>query len=198
MSNRDPRVDAYIRKAADFAQPLLTHFREQVHAVCPAVEETIKWGVPHFVYHGNLCGMAAFKQHCAFNFWKGSLLFPKSDTKQGEAMGHLGRVTTLRDLPPAATLRKVLREAARLNEQGVRPVRSRKPRAPLPEPPDLRKALKTNAAARKVWAAFAPSHRREYIEWLTEAKRDATRARRLATTLEWLAQGKQRNWKYQR
>lgn len=198
MSTRDPRVDAYIRKAADFTQPLLTHFREQVHAVCPAVEETIKWGVPHFVYHGNLCGMAAFKQHCAFNFWKGSLLFPKSDTKQGEAMGDLGRVTTLRDLPPAATLRKVLREAARLNEQGVRPVRNRKPRAPLPEPPDLRKALKTNAAARKAWAAFAPSHRREYIEWLTEAKRDATRARRLATTLEWLAQGKQRNWKYQR
>lgn len=198
MATRDPRVDAYIGKAAAFAQPLLTHFRKQVHAACPAVEETIKWGAPHFVHKGNLCGMAAFKQHCAFNFWKGSLLFPEGAAKRGEAMGQLGRVTTLRDFPPAATLRKLIREAARLNEEGVRPARAKQPRAPLPEPPDLTQALRKNAAARKTWQGFAPSHRREYIEWLTEARREDTRARRLATTLEWLAQGKQRNWKYQR
>jgi uncharacterized protein YdeI (YjbR/CyaY-like superfamily) len=198
MSTRDPRVDAYIRNAAEFAQPLLRHFRDQVHTACPAAEETIKWSMPHFVYHGNLCGMAAFKQHCAFNFWKGSLLFPKKDARQGDAMGQLGRVTTLRDFPPAASLRKLIREAARLNEEGVRPTRARKPKAPLPEPLDLRQALRKNPAARRTWEAFAPSHRREYIEWLTEAKRDETRARRLATTLEWLAEGKQRNWKYQR
>lgn len=198
MATRDPRVDAYIRKAAPFAQPLLTHFREQVHAACPAAEETIKWGMPHFVYHGNLCGMAAFKQHCAFNFWKGSLLFPKSDPKRSDAMGQLGRVTARKDLPPAATLRQLIREAARLNEDGVRPARARQPRAPLPEPPELRQALRKHPAARRTWEAFAPSHRREYIEWLNEAKREDTRARRLATTLEWLAEGKQRNWKYQR
>lgn len=198
MATRDPRVDAYIRKAAPFAQPLLTHFREQVHAACPAAEETIKWGMPHFVYHGNLCGMAAFKQHCAFNFWKGSLLFPTNDPKRGDAMGQLGRVTSRKDIPPAATLRKLIREAARLNEEGVRPARATKPRAPLPEPPELLQALRKHPAARKTWEAFAPSHRREYIEWLSEAKREDTRARRLATTLEWLAEGKQRNWKYQR
>jgi uncharacterized protein YdeI (YjbR/CyaY-like superfamily) len=198
MATSDPRVDAYIRNAAEFAQPLLRHFREQVHAACPAAEETIKWSMPHFVYHGNLCGMAAFKQHCAFNFWKGSLLFPKDDAKRGDAMGQLGRVTTLKDMPSAAALRKLIREAARLNEEGVRPARARKPKAALPEPPDLLQALKKHPAARKTWDGFAPSHRREYIEWLTEARREDTRARRLATTLEWLAEGKQRNWKYQR
>jgi uncharacterized protein YdeI (YjbR/CyaY-like superfamily) len=198
MATRDSRVDAYIRKAAAFAEPLLSHFRDQVHAACPAAEETIKWGTPHFVYKGNLCAMAAFKQHCAFGFWKGSLLFPRHDAKQDEAMGHLGRVMTLKDFPPAGTLRKLIREAARLNEDGVRPVRARKTTAPLPEPSELLQALRKHPAARKTWEGFAPSHRREYIEWLTEAKRDDTRARRLATTLEWLAQGKQRNWKYQR
>ncbi|HET9602925.1 MAG TPA: YdeI/OmpD-associated family protein [Gemmatimonadales bacterium] len=198
MATKDPRVDAYIRNAAEFAQPLLRHFREQVHAACPAAVETIKWGMPQFTYHGNLCGMAAFKQHCAFNFWKRSLLFPKKDAKQRDAMGQFGRVTTLRDMPPPVTLRKLIREAARLNEEGVRPARARKARAALAEPPDLLQGLKKHPAARKTWEGFAPSHRREYIEWLTEAKRDDTRARRLATTLEWLAEGKQRNWKYQR
>jgi len=198
MTTRDRRVDAYIRKAATFAQPLLSYFREQVHAACPAAEETIKWGMPHFVYHGNLCGMAAFKEHCAFNFWKGSLLFPKEHTSQHNAMGQLGRVTKLKDMPAAAALRKLIREAARLNEEGVRPAGVRKARAPLPEPPELVQALRKHPAARKTWEGFAPSHRREYVEWLTEAKRDDTRARRLATTLEWLAEGKQRNWKYRR
>ena len=198
MTTRDLRVDEYIRRSAEFAQPLLTHFRKQVHEACPPVEEDIKWGAPHFVYKGNLCNMAAFKQHCAFGFWKGSLLFPKQDPKLGEAMGHLGRVTTLRDFPPVATLRKLVREAARLNDERVKPVRKSKTRDLLPEPPDLLQALKQHPAARRTWDSFAPSHRREYLEWLGEARRDETRARRLATTLEWLAEGKQRNWKYQR
>ncbi len=199
MTGRDPRVDAYIRKAAPFAQPLLTHFRAEVHRTCPAVTETIKWGAPHFVYEGNLCHMAAFKQHCAFGFWKGSLLLPEDDPKRAEAMGHLGRVTSLRDFPSVSRLRALIRNAMRLNEQGVKPVRrARAPKPPVVEPPDLKRALRAAPDAQKTWAAFAPSHRREYIEWINEAKREETRNKRVATTLEWLAEGKSRNWKYQR
>jgi uncharacterized protein YdeI (YjbR/CyaY-like superfamily) len=199
MTTRNPRVDAYIRRAADYAKPLLTHFRDAVHEACPEAEETIKWGMPFFMYHGNLCSMAAFKQHCAFGFWKGSLLFPKEDPKRGTAMGQLGRVTSIREFPSGTRLRRLIRQAMQLNEDGVKPARSRHAaRKPLSEPPDLTRALKGNAAARKTWERFAPGQRRDYVEWITEAKRDETRARRLATTLEWLAEGKSRNWKYQR
>ena len=199
MPTRDPRVAAYIRKAADFARPLLVLFRDAVHRACPLVEETIKWGMPFFVYQGNLCHMAAFKQHCAFGFWKGSLLFPKDDPRQQEAMGHLGRVTSRKEMPSAASLRALLRQAMALNEGGVSaPARNRTVKKPLPEPPELIRALKGSAAARKTWVAFPPGHRREYIEWISEARREETRARRVAATIEWLAEGKSRNWKYQR
>jgi uncharacterized protein YdeI (YjbR/CyaY-like superfamily) len=199
MTSRDPRVDAYIGKAAEFARPLLILFRDAVHRACPPVEETIKWGMPFFVYEGNLCHMAAFKQHCAFGFWKGSLLFPKDDPRRQEAMGHLGRVTSRKDMPSAASLRALLRQAMALNEGGVTaPARKRTVKRPLPEPPELTRALKSSPAARKTWAAFPPGHRREYIEWISEARREETRARRVATTIEWLAEGKSRNWKYQR
>jgi uncharacterized protein YdeI (YjbR/CyaY-like superfamily) len=199
MPTRDPRIDAYVRKAGDFAQPLLIRFRDAVHQACPPVEETIKWGMPCFVYQGNLCHMAAFKQHCAFGFWKGSLLFPKDDPRQQEAMGHLGRVTSLREMPSAAKLKALVRQAMALNEGGVSaPARKRTVKKPLPEPPELTRALKGSAAARNTWTAFPPGHRREYIEWISEARREETRARRVATTIEWLAEGKSRNWKYQR
>lgn len=194
----DPRIDAYIARAEPFARPILSHLRALVHEACPPVEETIKWSAPFFLHHGLLCQMAAFKRHCAFGFWKGARIV--GEDAAADAMGQFGRIGTLADLPPAATIVGYVRKAAALNEAGA-PRPARGPRAPKPEaivPDDLAAALKTNAKARRTFEAFSPSHRREYVEWIVEARREATHASRLATTLEWLAEGKPRNWRYVR
>jgi uncharacterized protein YdeI (YjbR/CyaY-like superfamily) len=197
MGKRDPRFDAYIGKSADFAQPVLKHLRELMHDACPDVEETIKWGMPFYVYQGPLANMASFKQHCAFGFWKGALLI-KDNPKAQEAMGSFGRLTKVADLPAKKQLVSYVRAAMKLNEDGVKsPARSKPARKNEPKiPAGLAAALKKNTPARKGYEAFSPSHKREYIEWLTEAKTPETRERRLATALEQMAQGKSRHWKY--
>ena len=198
MGTRDPRVDAYIAKSADFAKPILEHIRAVVHEACPEVEETTKWSVPHFDYKGMMCGMAAFKQHCTFGFWKGSLVLG-GDKRDVDGMGQFGRLQKVSDLPSKKVLKGYIKKAMQLNDEGVKPeraVRSKKPDLPVPD--YMRAALRRNRKAQSAFDAFSPSHRREYIEWITEAKSDATRERRLETALEWLSEGKSRNWKYQR
>lgn len=199
MGSRDPRIDEYIGRAADFAKPILEYLREIVHAACPEVEETMKWSFPHFEYRGVLCSMAAFKSHCAFGFWKGSLVLDEK-SRSDDAMGQMGRITSIDDLPPRRELMRLVKEAAKLNEQGVKVPRKRVRGAkPEPEvPADLAKALAASRPARAAFEKFAPSHRREYIEWITEAKGEATRERRLQQAVEWIAEGKSRNWKYER
>ena len=194
MGNKDTRIDAYIEKAADFAKPILRHLRKVVHAGCPNVEETLKWSMPHFDYKGPLAGMAAFKAHCAFGFWKGSLIVPGSK----EAMGQFGCITKISDLPKADVLTGYVRKAVELNEQKVkvpRPLKHEKKDIPMPA--DLAAALKKNAKARATFDGFRPSHKREYLEWITEAKTDDTRRKRLDTAVEWMSEGKARHWKYQ-
>jgi uncharacterized protein YdeI (YjbR/CyaY-like superfamily) len=199
MGQRDPRVDAYIRKSAEFARPVLKHLREIVHTTCPDVEETLKWRSPAFMYEGMLCGMAAFKEHVAFGFWKHALVVPDEANRNPEAMGQFGRITRVADLPPKKHLVAYIRKAMKLNEQGVKvPRRPRAARKPLPVPSDLETALARNAKARKTFETLPPSHRYEYVEWITEAKTEPTRERRLKTSVEWLSQGKSRNWKYER
>ena len=194
MPTTDPRIDAYIANAADFAQPILRHIREVVHSTCPEVEETMKWRNPSFLYKGMLCGMAAFKAHVGFGFWKGSLILEGNR----DAMGHFGRITSLSDLPSRKVLAGYVRRAMQLNEEGVTsPSRMRRtPKPPARVPADLAAALRKNRKAAAAFEAMSPSHRREYIEWITEARTDATRQRRLATAIEWIAEGKSRNWKY--
>jgi uncharacterized protein YdeI (YjbR/CyaY-like superfamily) len=194
----DPRIDQYVSKAPDFAKPILKYLRATVHAACPEVDETMKWSRPHFEYKGMLCGMSAFKAHCSFGFWKGSLIIARSDNKNDSAMGQFGRIETLDDLPPKKQIIAYVHAAMKLNEDGVvSPARAnRKARKPAAVPADLAAALKKNKAARETFENFSPSNQRDYIEWITEAKADDTRQRRLATTLEWLAEGKPRNWKY--
>lgn len=197
MATTDKRVDAYIAKSADFAKPILTRIREIVHEACPDVEETIKWGMPAFDYKGMMCGMAAFKAHCTLGFWKGSLIF--SDKRDMDGMGQFGRLTSVSDLPSKKELTGYIRKAMKLNEEGIKVDRQKKPRKPdIPVPADLRAALKKNKKANDAFESFTPSHRREYLEWITEAKTEATRERRLNSALEWMAEGKSRNWKYQR
>jgi uncharacterized protein YdeI (YjbR/CyaY-like superfamily) len=197
----DPRIDAYIAKSAEFARPILKHLRELVHQGCPEASETMKWSVPHFEYAGAiLCSMAAFKAHCAFGFWhRGMEAILRKDKIDGEtAMGSFGRITSLDDLPSDKTMLRYIGEAAQLNASG-QPGRPRTASGPAREvtvPADLAAALKKNKAAAKTFEQFSPSHRKEYIQWITEAKRAETREKRLTTTLDWLAHGKPRNWKY--
>jgi uncharacterized protein YdeI (YjbR/CyaY-like superfamily) len=198
MGTRDARVDTYIAKSAGFARPILEHLRDVVHAACPEVEETMKWSFPHFQYKGILCSMAAFKEHCAFGFWKGALVV--GEGADGEkAMGQFGRITTLSDLPSKKVLTGYIKKAMQLNADGVKSPTRSKPKAPpkpVVVPDDLSAALRANAKARATFEKFPPSHKREYIDWITEAKTQATRARRLETAVEWMAEGKPRNWKY--
>ena len=200
MAKKDPRVDACIAESAPVARPILKHIRKLVHAGCPEVEETIKWRCPTFIYKGILCGMAAFKNHCTLGFWKHELIFGNKLVGNGNqgGMGQFGRITSLSDLPKDKVLLGYIKEAVRLNDEGVKVARARpKEKVPLIVPDYFMKELKNNKKALATFEDFSYSHKKEYIEWITEAKTDATREKRLATTIEWLAEGKARHWKYQ-
>ncbi|MGI8400779.1 MAG: YdeI/OmpD-associated family protein [Gemmatimonadaceae bacterium] len=192
MGKRDPRVDAYIAKSADFAKPILNHVRGVVHESCPPAEETIKWGFPHFLYEGILCAMAAFKGHCAFILWKGSLIVGNGDR---DAMGHLGRITKLSDLPAKKVLTGYIKAAMKLNEAGVKSPTRSKPKAkkPVAIPAEFRRALAGNKKAAAAFRTFPPSHRREYTEWIAEAKGEDTRKRRVEKAIARISSGKSRN-----
>jgi uncharacterized protein YdeI (YjbR/CyaY-like superfamily) len=201
VGTRDPRIDAYIAKSADFAKPILTHLRAIVHGACPDVEETMKWSTPHFSYKGMMAGMAAFKQHCVFGFWKGSLIVESAGADDSrEGMGQFGRITTIADLPSKSVIAGYVKKAMKLNEDGVRSPTRMKAKAKTPKPvvvPEvLEAALAKNRKARATFDAFSPSHKREYAEWIAEAKGEETRTRRVKTAIEWMAEGKPRNWKY--
>jgi len=191
-------VDAYIANSAEFAQPILEHLRALVHAACPEVEETIKWGFPHFMYKGMMCNMASFKAHCSFGFWKAELLM--ADEARREAMGQFGRIESVKDLPARKVLTAYVKQAMKLNDEGVAAPARAKPAVPreLALPAELTAALKKVPAARKHFEAFSPSKQRDYAEWISEAKTEATRTRRLEQAVEWISEGKSRNWKYEK
>ena len=198
MTAFDPRVDTYIARQADFARPILEHLRAVVHAACPGVEETLKWGMPTFLSGGAiLASMAAFKQHATFGYWKHALVMGEGVERDG--MGSYGKMTSIKDLPPKKTLAADLKRAVQLNADKVKAPATRKsaPKPPPQAPDDLLAALKKNAQARKAFEAFPPSAQRDYVEWIVEAKREETRAKRLAQAVEWMAEGKRRNWKYE-
>jgi uncharacterized protein YdeI (YjbR/CyaY-like superfamily) len=196
MPGHDPRVDAYIAAAAEFARPILEEIRKRVHAACPQVEETIKWGMPNFVHAGGiLCGMAAFKQHASFGYWKHALVMGEAER---DGMGSYGKLASVGDLPPRARMQADLKRAMKLNEEGVKPERRKPASKPAPEVPgDLAAALDKDRAAKATFDGFPPSCKREYIDWIVEAKREETRAKRVAQAVEWMAEGKRRNWKYE-
>jgi uncharacterized protein YdeI (YjbR/CyaY-like superfamily) len=203
----DPRVDVYIAKSKPFAQPILTHIRELVHEACPAVVETMKWSRPFYEYKGViLANMSAFKEHCSLGFWgeEISAVLRKAKVLQPGAMGSLGRLTRLEDLPSNKQMLGILHQAVAFvdSDQYTSPIaaRNKVAKAPIPAaeaPPAFTRALKANKKAAAAYAAFSPSCKREYIEWIADAKRDETRDKRIATAVEWIGEGKQRNWKYQ-
>lgn len=198
----DKRIDSYITKSAPFAQPILEHLRKIIHEACPEVNETIKWGFPNFEYHGILCSMAAFKAHCAFGFWKAALMKNASYLKQNQedSMGHLGRITSLMDLPGDRQIKSMIEEAMVLNETGATlpSDKKKKEKKAIPIPELLLKKFEKAGKAASTFYAFSPSQQREYLEWITEAKTEATRLKRVEQTIEWLKDGKRRNLKYER
>ena len=206
-SNYSPKVDAYLGKVPSFAFPILEHLRDLVHKACPEVEETIKWSRPFFEYKGAILGnMSAFKEHCSFGFWGEEIgaVLREANVAQADAMGSLGRITELSDLPEKKLMLSWLRQAADLIDSGqhTSPFAARhkvvKPaKAAAKVPADLTAALKKNNKAASVFGAFSPSAKREYVEWISEAKRPETREKRILTAVEWMAEGKQRHWKYQ-
>jgi len=197
MGTRDRRVDAYIAKAAPFSRPILAHLREVVHQTCPEVEETIKWSAPTFMYRGMMAGMAAFKEHAIFGFWKGSLIVDDKSEKAQSGMGQFGRITKLSDLPSKKVLTGYIRKAMELNESGVKVVREPKhERKPVTMPRELSAALAKDKMAKLAFEAMSPSHRKEYMEWIGAGKRDETRVRRLEKAMAQLKAKKSLNWKY--
>ena len=199
MATKDPRVDSYIAESAEFARPILKHFRKLIHQGCPAAKETIKWGCPFFDYQGLLCGFASFKAHCSLFFWRDidvSRWLPKTNNA-GAGMGQFGRIMAMADLPKDSVLLACVRSAVeQRNAPASKVKRARKPGKELPVPADLKKALVANAKAAATFKDFPPSHRREYIDWISDAKRPETREKRLHTTMQWLTEGKSQNWKY--
>ncbi|MEO5892773.1 MAG: YdeI/OmpD-associated family protein [Ferruginibacter sp.] len=202
MAKKEKAIDAYIDNSADFAKPILTHLRELVHTTCPDVEEKMKWSFPHFDYKNEMmCSMAAFKQHCAFSFWKAALFKDPvlvENARSEVAMGHLGRITSKKDLPPDKMIIAWIREAMQLNEQGIKlPAKIKtSEKKELIVPDYFTEALSKNKKALQTFENYAWSHKKEYVEWITEAKTEETRNKRMATAIEWLAEGKSRHWKY--
>jgi hypothetical protein len=199
MAKKDKRIDAYIEKAKPFAQPVLKHLRKLIHQANPDVEETIKWGMPSFDYKGPFCSMASFKEHAVFGFWKTALLKdPKGILEaRHDAMGSLGRITGIKDLPKDKVIMNLIKQAKKLNDDDVKlPTRQKKPAKPVSMPTFFKAALNANKKALAQFEKFPAGQKKEYILWLTEAKTEETRDRRLETAIEWISEGKIRNWKY--
>ena len=192
----DPRIDAYIAGKADFALPILEHIRHIVHTACPQAEETVKWGMPHFDHKGSIvCGMAAFKAHCALNIW--GTRGDGSQANEPNGMGQFGRLTSVADLPTDAEFIALLAARVAAIDRGEKRVTPGKRRPVLEPPADLLAALDAAPIARATFDGFAPSHQRDYVEWVIEAKRPETRAKRIEQAVAWMAEGKPRHWKYQ-
>jgi uncharacterized protein YdeI (YjbR/CyaY-like superfamily) len=202
MGKKSPQVDGYIAEAADFARPILNKVRKLFHRACPDIEETMKWGFPHFEYKGIVGSVAAFKHHAGFGLWKATLLKNSHALFQQMGKTTMGNIKLekVEDLPPDKVILAGIKEAVALNEQGVRAPKPRrqKPKLELSPPEDFLAALKRNRKALAAYEAFSPSHQREYVEWIIEAKQLATRQKRIATAVEWMADGKSRHWKYQK
>lgn len=204
MEKYDARIDAYIQKLEPFAQPILNHIRDLVHRACPEATETVKWGFPHFEYHGVLCSMASFKKHCSFGFWKAALLSDPHkllNIAEKAAMGHFGQIKSLADLPDDAILIQYIQEGAKLNKENIK--KEAKPKSAISKqnlviPDYFQEALNQTEQAKRVFDSFSYSKQKEYITWLTEAKTEATRLKRQEIALEWITEGKSRNWKYEK
>jgi uncharacterized protein YdeI (YjbR/CyaY-like superfamily) len=197
----NPELDDYLAKSAGFAKPIMQHLRELLHETCPEIVEEIKWGIPHFDYKGEMmCIFAAHKNHCSFTFWKESLMsdqkFKENPSLQASKR-YLGKIISLSDLPSDKQLVAYIKEAMALNENGVKlvPRKSEKPKN-IAIPDYFAKELAAKPKVKKIFDSKSDSFRKDYLVWITDAKTETTRQKRIAESLEWIAEGKGRFWKY--
>jgi uncharacterized protein YdeI (YjbR/CyaY-like superfamily) len=202
MEKYSPKIDTYIEKSQDFAKPILLYIRETVHEFCPDAEETMKWSLPHFIYKGkNLCAMASFKQHCTFGFWLEKEMKTMQEMTQNiekNSMFSLGKITAVKDLPSKPQLQKAIKEAMELTDMGVTMKKAPASKTEMEVPDYFQSALDARPETLEIFEKASPSFRKEYISWITEAKTETTRNKRMEQSLEWIAEGKGRNWKYER
>jgi uncharacterized protein YdeI (YjbR/CyaY-like superfamily) len=204
MAAKNKLIDAYIENRADFAKPILYHLRELVHKACPGVEEKMKWSFPHFDYKGEMmCSMGAFKNHAVMGFWKAALMKDAvllENARSEVAMGHLGKITSLKSLPPDKKIIRWIKEAMNLTDKGIKlPGRTKDAvKKELVVPEYFMKALKKNKQALATFDGFSYSNKKDYVEWIDGNKTAETRNKNLATAIEWMAEGKTRHWKYAR
>ena len=163
----------------------------------PEAEETIKWSMPAYTVGGKIVLItAAFKAHMALNFWRGQEL--ESSHASVGTMGQFGRIKDIDELPADPELDQLIREAADLSKNAPAPRKSKSaPKPPSDLHPDFAAALAKAPQAKAVLDGFPPSAQRDYLEWIADAKQDGTRQKRIATAIEWLSEGKRRNWKYE-
>lgn len=201
LPNFTPSVTNYIEKAAPFAQPVLHYLRSLIHKTCPQIEECIKWGFPHFTYKNEIvCSFAAFKQHCAFTFWRAGVITSLAEIAiNNEGMGQLGKIKSKLDLPNENQLVNCIIEAIQLIEKGVKPAKSAKQKnnEPIILPAYFSSLLAEFPTAKEKFLSMSNSHQKEYVEWITEAKTETTRNTRMQTCIKWVLEGKGRNWQYQ-
>ena len=198
MKRRSSEVDRYIRSSAVFARPVLRRLRTFFHRADPRISETIKWGVPHFEYQGILGSMAAFRKHVSVGFWKGGMIGDEAGVFEsaGNRKMTMLRMRDVADVPSADLMLVYIRRAVALNERGMRIPARKRTAVRVAIPSFFSNALRANRKASDVFSRLSRSHQREYVDWLTEAKREETRQRRMATAIKWLSEGKPRNWKY--
>jgi uncharacterized protein YdeI (YjbR/CyaY-like superfamily) len=199
MGKYDPRVDDYIAKSPAYAQPIMKHIRGLIHQAVPNIVEVIKWAHPHFEYKGPAFSIGAFKEHLGLNFWKSKLMDdPEGLFKYDGSAGSMGKIKSLADLPEDDILMAYFMLAADLNEQGVKATtpKTAPEKKQLIIPDDLIAAFKNDTTAMQHFEQFNYSAKKEYVDWLAEAKTTETRQKRLKTIMEWVAEGKTRYWKY--
>ncbi|WP_428071186.1 YdeI/OmpD-associated family protein [Chryseobacterium gambrini] len=202
MEKYSPKVDEYIEKSQDFAKPILNYIRETVHEFCPDAEEAIKWKFPTFLYKGKiLCSMVAFKQYCSMGFWlHDEMTSLKEFETEAEKtnMFSLGKITETENLPSKPQLKKMIVEAMELTDMGVTLKKATPSKTETEVPDYFQNALNENKKALEIFKKASPSFRKEYINWIAEAKTESTRNKRMDQALEWISEGKGRNWKYEK
>jgi len=202
LPSSEPEVDAYAEGVEAFAKPILAHLRGLIRATCPEVVETLKWGIPHFDYRGEMmCIFAAYRSHCAFSFWKSALMSDprlKASIDLPASKRFMGKLRSLADLPVDAELTAWIREAMLLNEQGAKVAPRKTSAAPkiVVAPPAFVERLAASPSVKAMFESKSASFQKEYNVWIAEAKTEATRDKRINEALAWIAEGKGRFWKY--
>src|SRR5438270_1264994 len=179
-------VNDSLANAPEGTRPILVRLRRIFRQASPKLEEAIKWGVPCYLFKGPVGGFAAYKQHVSWGLWKSRALNdPEGLLGRGVSV-MAGKITKVSEIPPAAKIIALIEQVIALNEAGIK-----SPKPPEPElPADFAAAMKKAGKAARHYAAFTPARKWQYVNWVTQAKRAETRAKRIEIAVERIGEGK--------